>query len=407
MRPGARLQAAIEVLDAWHASGGGLDHALLRWGRARRFAGSGDRRAVGDIAYDVARRARSLQWLAGGGDPGGDLARFDPRRAVLARTRLVDPAALADLGAPHAPAPLSTEERRALDALDPERRAARLAGAPRGVRLDLPDWLLDRLGAVPETALDALGERAPLDLRANRSKASREEAARRLAGEGVTTVSAPLAPDALRVVDGARRVAASAAYTEGLVEIQDAASQATALLAAPAAGGAVLDYCAGGGGKILALAAAVGGRGRFVAHDAAPGRMADLPARAARAGVSLEIARPGDLEGAARFDLVFVDAPCSGSGTWRREPDARWRLTPERLDALTALQDRVLSEAAGYLRPGGTLAYATCSLLAEEGEARVDAFLERQGGFVEDARRRFLPGRERGDGFFAARLSRS
>ncbi len=207
-----------------------------------------------------------------------------------------------------------------------------------------------------------------------------------------------LSPTALEVTENARRVKSSAAFREGLVELQDAASQAVADMLLPVVPGArVLDYCAGGGGKALALAAS---GARVTAHDADPRRMADLPERARRAGARIEVA---ERLGRERFDLVLVDAPCSGSGAWRRQPEAKWRLDEARLAALTALQGEVLRAAARHVAAGGTLAYATCSLLDAENGAVVEGFLAETPRFARVAERRLTP-LDGGDGFYVARM---
>ncbi|MEO0426548.1 MAG: RsmB/NOP family class I SAM-dependent RNA methyltransferase [Pseudomonadota bacterium] len=406
MTPAARHQAAIEVLEAWVHSGSGeaLDRTLAAWGRAHRFAGSGDRHAIADICYGTVRRARSLQWLGGGGDPGSRLEAFRPRIAVLAGAVLAGQELSQIAGAGrHAPAALTAEEAGALATLAAEGEVKGLDGAPPSVRVNLPDWLLDALGSVPGTALAALGERAPVDLRVNRLKATPEAAAAALAEEGIETERGPLAPDCLRVVGGARRVAGSAAYRGGLVELQDAASQAAALRARAAPGETVLDFCAGGGGKTLALAAAMEGRGRLIAHDASPRRMSDLAPRAARAGARVETIGTealAALEGAC--DLVLTDVPCSGSGAWRRNGDARWRFGREDLERLNATQDAILDRAARLVRPGGRLVYVTCSIIPAENAARIEAFLARTSAFRTDPVGTFstLPDPAGGDGFF-------
>jgi 16S rRNA (cytosine967-C5)-methyltransferase len=302
----------------------------------------------------------------------------------------VDPATLFT-GEGHAPAPLSDAER-----VDPGPCDARL------VALDCPDWLAPSLQASlgerfgPVMAL--LRTRAPVFLRVNLSRATAEEAVASLAAEGIGAVPHPLSPTALQVTENARRVKSSAAFREGLVELQDAASQAVVDMLLPLAPGTrVLDYCAGGGGKALALAAA---GARVTAHDADARRMADLPERARRAGARIDVA---ERLGRERFDVVLVDAPCSGSGAWRRQPEAKWRLDAGRLAALTALQAEVLGEASRHVAPGGTLAYATCSLLEEENGAAVQAFLSGNAGFAPVAERRLTP-LDGGDGFYVARM---
>ena len=386
MTPGARVAAAIGVLDAWLA-GEPAERALIGWARGARYAGSGDRAAVRDHVYDALRRLRSSAAL-GGGMTGRALA------LGLLAGRSEDPAALLD-GRGHAPAPPSPEER------------AWLADPPtlsRAEALDVPDWLLPQLdadlGPRADAVLEALRHRAPLHLRANLARLSRAEAAEALAGEGIEARPHPLSPSALEVGEGARRVARSRAYADGLVEIQDAASQAMA--DSVPSGGRILDLCGGGGGKALALAAR--GAGRILAWDADPARMRDLPVRAERARA--EVAVVGDPGSQAPYDVVLADAPCSGSGSWRRDPEGKWRLTPERLDALCATQDAILDAAAGLAAPGGAVAYVTCSLLEAENAARVAAFLDRSPGWGEEDRGRLTP-LDGGDGFALSILRRN
>jgi 16S rRNA (cytosine967-C5)-methyltransferase len=394
--PGARIAAAIEVIDAWAAGPEGLDRTLAAWGRAHRFAGAKDRRAIADLAYDAVRRLRSSLWLAGIDAPD-PLARSAPGRpALIGSLRLdgADPGALFT-GEAHAPGPLSAGERGARP----------IAEAPRGVRLDLPDWLLAErfLGSVPDAAIERLRRRAPLHLRVNLLKADAETARAALDQDGVRAEPGRLSPTCLAVTEGARRVAGSRAFRDGLVEVQDAASQAVADLCAARPGERVLDLCAGGGGKALALAAAMGGHGELFAHDAAEARLAQLAPRAERAGVRIRIVPPGEAP-PERCDLVLVDAPCSGSGAWARNPDAKWRLTPAALDALRETQGALLVRAAGLIRPGGRLVYATCSMMPAENADTVDAFLAAHPCFREVVRRRWTP-LDGGDGFFAAVLS--
>ena len=354
MTPAARLTAAIEVLEAIAASPDPADRVVAAWGRANRYAGSKDRAAVADRVYDCLRRRRSLAWPL----------RADSARAAVLGSVIADGADPETLftGVGHAPAPLTADERAALTEPPPP--------PPDPVRLDYPAWLdaalRDSLGAAFEASMTALQARAPVDLRVNTLKGDVAGARAALAAEGIETVAVALAPTCLRAAPGAP-VARTRAYAEGLVELQDAASQAAALFPAPKPGETVLDFCAGGGGKTLALAAVLRNQGRLIAHDAAARRMRDLPARLARAGAAAQVLA-GDALGALAggCDLVFVDAPCSGSGAWRRDPAGKWRLTPARLDELRAAQATVLAQALRFMRPGGRLAYATCSMLACE-----------------------------------------
>lgn len=380
MTPAARLSAAIAVLDRI-LTGQSAEVALTNWGRASRFAGSGDRAAVRDIVFDCLRCRRSFAAL-GGGETG--------RGLVLGHVRASgQDEALLFTGEGHAPAPVHPEE------------AARL---PTGAEaLDLPDWLetplRQSLGADFEPVAKTLRQRAPVFLRVNLARMDRAAAAAILRDQGIVTLPHPLADSALEVTEGARRIQQSAAYLEGLVELQDASSQSV-VAALPLAGGMrALDLCAGGGGKTLAMAARA--PLRLFAHDADPRRMRDLPPRAARAGIKVTITE--NPEKTAPYDLILADAPCSGSGSWRRDPEGKWRLTPARLAEVVGLQATILDRAARMLRPGGVLAYATCSLLEEENGAQVARFLERHPGWTLAQARRLTP-MEGGDGFFIAQM---
>lgn len=385
MTPAARLSAAMQILDRYLA-GSPAEQALTNWGRGSRFAGSGDRNAVRDLVFDAIRCRRSYAAL-GGGETGRGLILGGLRAAG------VDPAPLFT-GEGHAPAPLGPED----DGRFPE------AGAE---ALDYPDWLAPALaadlGADLAAIMDLLRHRAPVFLRVNRNRGTREAAIAALAADDIQTEPHPLAETALRVTANARRIQASDAYTSGLVELQDAASQAV-IAALPLVDGLrVLDYCAGGGGKALAMAAAA--RLRLLAHDADPRRMRDLPERARRAGAKISLLETAQLAGQPPFDLVLADVPCSGSGSWRRAPEGKWLLTPERLADLCRLQAQILRDVAPLLRPGGWLAYATCSLLAQENEAQIAAFLAANPGWTRQSERRLTP-LEGGDGFFVAVLRR-
>ncbi len=388
MTPSARVAAAIGLLDRWAEGGARAEPMLRAWGRANRYAGGGDRRAIADLVYDGLRRLRSLAHLSGA--EGG--------RAVLHGMALEAGWDLDALfcGGRWGPEPLTEAER-----------AAPLGPAPDPVRLDHPDWLEARLkaslGARYEASMLAMRARAPVDLRVNLPKGGRAAARAALAKEGIETEELA-EPGALRAAPGAP-VARTAAWDAGLIELQDEASQAGASFGAAAPGETVLDFCAGGGGKALAFASMMGGRGRIVAHDAAPVRMRDIPARAARAGARIEIADRAALTGLRdRCDLVFVDAPCSGSGTWRRDPEAKWRLDEARLAGLVAAQQEATADALAYLAPGGRLVFATCSILDEETAGAARAIASAHGLILETEMRR-LPD-EGADGFYAARLTR-
>jgi len=388
MTPAARLAAAIAILDQLR-DGTPAERALTNWGRASRFAGSGDRAAVRDHVFDVLRCRGSFAAL-GGGESGRALV------LGLARAQGLDIAALFT-GEGHAPAPLSEEEAARLAQPLPDEGAL--------ADLDWPDWLRPQLqadlGAAYAAVSARMRARAPVFLRVNLARGDRAAAQAALALEGIATRPHPLAETALEVTGGARLIQASAAYRDGLVELQDAASQAAIAQVPVAAGMRVLDYCAGGGGKALALAARAP-KARIEAHDIDPGRMRDIPVRAARAGARISTVAPGRL--GRDYDLVLVDAPCSGSGTWRRTPEAKWRLTPDRLAELCTLQAQILRAAAARVAPGGRLLYMTCSLLDAENAAQAEAFVRETGWQVAE-QRRFTP-LDGGDGFFAAQLER-
>lgn len=389
MTPAARLQAAIEILDEVIATvredGPPADSVVTRYFKHRRYAGSKDRRAVRELVFRAIRH--SAERPASG------------RAAVLGLAK-EDPSLLALFGEPRGPEPLRPDEQRAN------------AGA-------VPGWLvpeLSRLVTAEEWA--ALLERAPLDLRANVAKASRDE----LLGHFPDAEPTPLSPWGLRLFSDTR-IDDHPAFEAGLVEVQDEGSQLIALACGAENRERILDLCAGAGGKSLALAAAAP-EATILATDSNRGRLSKLAPRAIRAGAKVEtqlLNPPHELDELADWrraaDLVLVDAPCSGSGTWRRNPEGRWRLTPERLDRLIAAQQRLLDIAAELVRPGGHLVYAVCSLLSREGAGQVDRFLERHsswisedsgidGGRSDGAGRLLTPGHDRTDGFFIARLRR-
>ena len=381
MTPAARAAAAIAILDRWLA-GTPAEQALTNWGRASRYAGSGDRAAVRDLVFDAIRCRRSFAAL-GGAETG--------RGLVLGALRAAgaDAAGLFS-GEAHAPAPLTESD----------------AGkAPQGLAaLDCRDWLApalqESLRADFAPVMLALRQRAPVFLRVHARRASRAGAVAMLADEGIDARPHELANFALEVTGNARKIQNSRAFADGLVEVQDAASQAVVEALPLADGMRVLDLCAGGGGKTLAMAARADLT--LFAHDADPRRMADLPARAARARARVTLTEAP----AGPFDLVLCDVPCSGSGSWRRSPEGKWALTPARLAALQATQDGILDRAAGLVRPGGWLAYATCSLLQAENAARIGAFRARDPR-LEMVRELRLTPLQGGDGFFLAILKRS
>lgn len=382
MTPAARWASAARIMD--DITGGvAAEKALTNWARGSRFAGSKDRAAVRDHVYDILRCWRSVAALGGGSDG---------RRLVLGRLRQIE----VD------PDTVFTGEGYALTALTPEEVAAGHVPTEADA-WDLPDWLytlfINELGGDAEAFATALKTRAPAFLRVNVLKTTRSDAQTALADAGIMTELHPLSDTALMVTEGARRIAQSAPYLTGLVELQDVASQAVVDALPLEAGQRVLDYCAGGGGKTLAMAARL--NGPVDAHDADPQRMSDLPARADRAGAQVsQIQHPK-----GPYDLVLCDVPCSGSGAWRRAPENKWRLTPERFRETMTLQSEILDKAAGLVGPSGVLAYATCSILRSENEDQINAFLTQHPDWICVEQRRFNP-EDGGDGFFVATLTR-
>lgn len=380
MTPPARIAAAIGILDAV-LSGQPAEQALLRWSRASRFAGSGDRAAVRDLVYEALRRRNTLAARGGAGGRGLMIGYL--------REAGQDPDVLFT-GEGYAPLPLSEAERQSAEAVETD---------------DLPDWLLPRwrasLGEDASEIARTMGHRAPVWLRVNPRRGDVDTAVGALASDGIEIEPHPHLPTALKVTAGERRVAQSAAYLGGLVELQDLSPQLACDALPLRQGDRVLDYCAGGGGKTLALAGRQEGL-HLVAHDAGPSRMRDLPRRAERAGVSVALTDAPK----GTFDLVVADVPCSGSGTWRRSPDAKWRLTPAALEEVIRTQASILETVAGLVAPGGHLAYMTCSLLRDENEDRIDDFLARHPDFSLEKCHRWTP-LNAGDGFFLALISRS
>jgi 16S rRNA (cytosine967-C5)-methyltransferase len=378
MIPAARAAAAIEVLADIETRHRPAADAMKDWGLSHRFAGSGDRAAISGLVYDVLRRKSSSAWIMGEAGPRAEVL------GALRQTQNLDVEAIAALfsGEGHAPAKLTEAERERLTAAD-------LSGAPSHVVGDFPEWLAPQLeasfGASAAEEGRALAERAPVDLRVNLLKTNRDKALRALAH--LKPEPTPLSPVGLRIAmrpDGrAPPLASDPAYIKGLIELQDEGSQLAALLVEAKPGMQVLDLCAGAGGKTLALAAAMDNQGQIYAADPDSHRLAPIFARLARSGARNVQARAprgpadvlGDLE--ARCDLVLIDAPCTGSGAWRRNPDAKWRIRPGALEQRIKHQDETLESALRFVKQGGRIVYITCSLLRAENEDRIAAFMGR------------------------------
>jgi 16S rRNA (cytosine967-C5)-methyltransferase len=380
MTPAARLEAAIEVLADIEARRRPVADALRDWGLSHRFAGAKDRAAIGNLVYDGLRWRSSSAWIM-----DADTPRAVVLGTVAYRWKLgADGLATMIAGAPHAPAPLSEAERDRLAAAD-------LSLAPDHVRADVPAWVaphFDHLFGgdwVEEGA--ALALRPPLDLRANRLKGDRERVLKALARFGATATA--YSPDGIRIAptEGEGRhpnVQVEPAFQKGWFEVQDEGSQLAALLVGARSGEQVLDLCAGAGGKTLAMAAAMANKGQIIATDRDRARLAPIFDRLKRAGTrNVQVREAGasldDLAG--RMDAVLIDAPCTGTGTWRRRPDAKWRLSERAVEERVAEQRTILADAARYVKPGGRLVYVTCSLLPEEDGQQVELFLAERRDF--------------------------
>jgi 16S rRNA (cytosine967-C5)-methyltransferase len=388
MTPAARLAAAIDLLEAVDASDRPADATANDFFRARRFIGSGDRRAVSDRAWSVLRHRRRLTWWLG-------YAHALPTpRLLIAASLLFDGWTLDGVeqsfsGGQFAPARLLAPERAALKPL--EGRTGEHPDMPPPVRLEIPDWifapLAEKFGADTEAELAALAAPAPLDLRVNLLKTTRAAAQAALLAEGIETTPTPYSPWGLRIPKR-RALTTGPAFQGGLVEIQDEGSQLVALLVGAAPGMRVADWCAGAGGKTLAVAMTMQNRGHIVACDVHERRLEAAVKRLRRAGVhnvEQHLIVAGDKwakRQERKFDRVLVDAPCTGCGTWRRNPDARLRLTETDLFELVGKQAAILDAAARLTKPGGRLIYATCSLLPAENEDQVNAFLHRHPDFT-------------------------
>lgn len=424
MTPAARIQAAIDLLAAIESDPRPADAIANAFFRARRFIGAADRRAVSEAVWSVLRARRRLGWWLERAQ-----GKATPRLLVLARQVLGGmPAqkAIAGFdGSRFGPGAVEANESRVIAALD--RHTLDHPEMPEAVRLEIPDFVLphfaSRFGRRLEAECAALSRPAPLDLRVNLLKGSREAALEALSAEGFDAEATRLSPWGLRLAPR-QHVTQSKAFRDGLVEIQDEGSQLVALLAETGPGMRVADYCAGAAGKTLAMAMAMGNRGHIVACDVSGPRLEAAVKRLRRAGIhnaERHLLVPGDKwakRHAGGFDRVLVDAPCTGTGTWRRNPDARLRLTERDLAELVQRQAEILDRASRLVKPGGMLIYATCSLLEPENEAQIGAFLERTQGFriapvggplplrLQGEMLSLWPGRDGTDGFFVCRLKR-
>lgn len=422
MTPAGQLAAAIDLLAAIEADGRPADATANHFFRTRRFIGAGDRREVSTLVWGVLRARRHLGWwLQHFGAP-------ETPRLLLAVQAIftgmtLHKISMAFTAGRYGPPPLSAEESIILEKF--AGHTLEHPNMPDAVKYEVPDWILPRLAAQFGPALAAemaaMGQPAPLDLRINALKTTREAALAALAREGLAAMPTPFSPWGLRLA-GRQSITQGTAFQDGLVEIQDEGSQLIALLVDAKPGMRVVDYCAGAGGKTLAIAMTMENKGHIIACDVSAPRLEGAIKRLRRAGVHnaeshlLESGDKWSKRQAQKFDRVLVDAPCTGTGTWRRNPDARVRLTETDLAELRAKQAMILDQAQKLTKPGGKLVYATCSLLNDENEAQVESFLARYPDFKpvpvtapEALAGRYLrltPRAHGTDGFFAAIMVR-
>ncbi len=386
MQIAAQYSAAITILEDV-LNGAPAERALLSWSRNSRFAGSKDRAAIRDIVFDCLRKKQSY----------GAQFSSTPRGLILARAYEAGDISLFD-GQGFSPAAPSEDEMLNIQAGVVYNNIAQ--------ELDFPEFLIEELtaqyGDDLRPIMNGMRDRAPVDLRVNILKTHKEEAVALLARDHIFVDELDICQTALRIKLNPRKLAQSRAFNYGYVELQDVSSQIVAQMAEAKPDMDVLDYCAGGGGKTLALGMDMAGRGRIDAWDISAARMKEIPERASRSGLNVNVLKKHP---SAQYDLVFVDAPCSGSGAWRRSPDAKWRLNKERLNELCELQLEVLSKAAKHVKKDGRLLYATCSLLQCENRAIVDQFLQKTAGYKFENDRHFSP-LTAGDGFYGAVLTR-
>ncbi len=382
MTPSARLAAAASVLDSIAQGRQPAEAVLKAWGAANRYAGSRDRRAIADQVYKVRRARGRLVWAMDG--------REDGRALVIASLSLIDGLSVEEIESLHTgdgygPKPLSKQERARISLTSDGAPAWALAGLPEFVVEDFKTTYGDRWA---EEAAGLMLPRAPIDLRVNIAKATVDEVEAELREAGLSPERTPWSATGLRLsAEPPPNVQALRAFKDGRIEIQDEGSQIVCALAGVEPGMTVIDYCAGGGGKTLGLGMKLQGEGRLLACDVVQKRLDNIRPRLIRAGVEAELQQLGPNGGGVedlvdQADVVFVDAPCTGSGTWRRKPEDAWRLKVEDVDRLHSLQTAILARAAKLVKPGGRLVYVTCSMLRQENEASVDAFEGDHDGFT-------------------------
>ena len=385
MTPAAHIAAAIEILDLILA-GENAETSLTKWGRSNRFAGSGDRNSIRDIVYDALRQKNSLTKRS---------KKISGRSWIIALLQKSKVNFDEYFGASrYSPPKIKKWE---LDLLPIENDSD---------LHDIPDWLWPiwkaTLGIKAKDVANTLKERANIFLRVNITKCARKDAIQALQKDGIISKLHPTVSTALIVDKGTRNIKNSEAYNLGLVELQDASSQASVLQLSTDQNGPILDYCAGGGGKALALNAYL--NKPIFAYDANLFRMKDLPTRANRSGADIRIIKSNDLKN-SHYGLVFCDAPCSGSGTWRRDPEGKWSITLRDYQKLLSLQENILRTAAQLVQANGRLVYATCSVLKDENKTQIQKFLANSNEWVLEKEKLFMPN-ELGDGFYFATLKK-
>jgi 16S rRNA (cytosine967-C5)-methyltransferase len=389
MTPAARYAAAIDVLDGV-LFGEPVEKQLSNWARRNRYAGSTDRAAVRDIVFDCLRNLRCYGFDAG----------FCTARGLIVGHCLtfgIEPDQVFS-GEAYGPTPLLGDELQAIE--------SQKKNADEAVIANLPDALFNTLksdwpGSYSEIA-QHLRTRAPVDIRVNKTRGTVSGAIKTLGREDIEAVPIDGVPFGLRVTKNARRIAATKSFADGLVELQDAASQSIVQMLDLHAAPSILDYCAGGGGKTLAMAA-LSPKSAIAAWDINPNRLEPLRERAKRAGAKVQILRAPPI--GRVFDLVLVDAPCSGSGAWRRNPEGKWRITPESLAQLIAAQANVLSSASQHVAEDGLLVYVTCSIFHSENQAQLARFLTENSNYKCQTERYFKI-TQPGDGFYCAILQK-
>ena len=385
MTPGAHIAAAIEVLDQILA-GKNAEVSLIKWGRSNRFAGSGDRYAIRDIVYDALRQKNSLTKRS---------KNISGRSWIIALLKKREVNLDEYFGATRYSPPKIKKWELELLPIENESDL-----------YDIPDWLWPKwkasLGIKAIEVANTLKERANIFLRVNIIKGTRKDAIQALEKDGIISKFHPTVSTALIVNKGTRKIKNSEAYNIGLVELQDASSQASVLKLNIDQNGPILDFCAGGGGKSLALSAYL--NRPIFAYDANFERMKDLPNRARRSGANIRVIKSNDLK-KSHYGLVFCDVPCSGSGSWRRDPEGKWSLTLQDYERLLSLQEHILVTASQLVKPNGNLVYATCSILKDENKAQIQKFLENTNDWALKKEKFSIPS-ELGDGFYFSILKR-